>query len=36
LADLLIGVTALEFGYRIAKANVRHFKMVPGVEIVPF
>ncbi len=34
LSDLLIGVTALELGYRVATSNVRHFKMVPGLEIV--
>jgi predicted nucleic acid-binding protein len=34
LADLLIGVTALELGYRVATANVRHFQMVPGLGIV--
>jgi predicted nucleic acid-binding protein len=34
LSDLLIGVTALELGYRVATANVRHFQMVPGLEIV--
>jgi predicted nucleic acid-binding protein len=36
LSDLLIGVTALELGYRVATANVRHFKMVPGLEISSF
>jgi predicted nucleic acid-binding protein len=36
LSDLLIGVTALELGYRVATANVRHFGMVPRLEIVPF
>ncbi|HXR96929.1 MAG TPA: PIN domain-containing protein [Terriglobales bacterium] len=36
LADLLIGVTALELGYRVATGNLRHFQMVPGLEIVPF
>ena len=36
LSDLLIGVTALELGYRVATANVRHFQMVPGLVIVPF
>ena len=36
LSDLLIGVTALELGYRVATANVRHFRMVPGLEIIPF
>jgi predicted nucleic acid-binding protein len=35
IADLLIGVTALELGYRVATANVRHFQMVPGLEVVP-
>jgi predicted nucleic acid-binding protein len=34
LSDLLIGVTALELGYRVATTNLRHFKMVPGLGIV--
>jgi predicted nucleic acid-binding protein len=36
LADLLIGVTALELGYRVATGNLRHFQMVPGLEIISF
>ena len=36
LADLYIGVTALELGYRVATANLRHFQMIPGLGIVPF
>jgi predicted nucleic acid-binding protein len=36
LADLLIGVTALELGYRVATGNVRHFQMIPGLSIVQF
>jgi predicted nucleic acid-binding protein len=36
LADLLIEVTALELGYGVATGNLRHFQMVPGLEIVPF
>jgi predicted nucleic acid-binding protein len=36
LSDLLIGVTALELGYRVATANVRHFGMVPGLEVLSF
>ena len=36
LSDLLIGVTALELGYKVATANVRHFQMIPGLGIVPF
>lgn len=36
LSDLLIGVTALELGYRVATGNQRHFQMVPGLGIVSF
>jgi predicted nucleic acid-binding protein len=36
LSDLLIGVTALELGYCVATVNVRHFQMVPGLEVVHF
>jgi predicted nucleic acid-binding protein len=32
--DLLIGVTALEHGYAVATANVRHYKMIPNLEVV--
>ncbi len=31
LADLLIGVTALEFGHSVATANMRHFQMIPNL-----
>jgi len=34
ISDLLIGVTALELGYSVATANLRHFQMVPGLGIV--
>jgi predicted nucleic acid-binding protein len=34
LGDLLIGVTALEAGFSIATANVRHFGMIPGLDVV--
>ena len=34
LSDMLIGVTALELGYRIATANLRHFQMIPGLSIL--
>ena len=34
LSDLLIGVTALELGYRVATANLRHFRMVPGLDVI--
>jgi tRNA(fMet)-specific endonuclease VapC len=36
LSDLLIGVTALELGYGVATGNVRHFRMVPALEVVLF
>ena len=34
LADLLIGVTALELGYGVATSNPRHFAMIPGLNVV--
>lgn len=34
LSDLLIGVTALELGYGVATANLRHFQMIPGLSVV--
>lgn len=34
LADLLIAVTALELGYAVATANLRHFKQVPSLPVV--
>jgi predicted nucleic acid-binding protein len=36
LADLLIGVTALELGYDVATRNVRHFHMIPGLSVMRF
>jgi predicted nucleic acid-binding protein len=34
LADLLIGVSALELGYAVGTSNVRHFRHIPGLEVV--
>ena len=34
LPDLLIGVTALELGYSVGTANVRHFGQAPGLSIL--
>jgi predicted nucleic acid-binding protein len=34
LSDLLIGVTALELGYGVGTANVRHFGLVPGLSVL--
>ena len=36
LSDLLIGVTALELGYRVATGNVRHFQQIPGLSVIHF
>jgi tRNA(fMet)-specific endonuclease VapC len=33
-ADLLIGITALYYGYAIGTRNVRHFKMIPGLKVL--
>jgi len=33
-ADLLIGATALHFGYAVGTRNLRHFRMVPNLAIV--
>ena len=33
LADLLIGVTALELGYAVATGNLRHFQRISGVTV---
>ncbi len=32
--DLLVGATALEVGYSILTANVRHFRLIPGLTVV--
>jgi predicted nucleic acid-binding protein len=34
LSDLLIGITTLELGFRVATANVRHFQMIPRLGIL--
>jgi len=34
-ADLLIGITALHYGYAIGTRNVRHFEMIPGLKVIP-
>ncbi len=35
-ADLLIGGTALHFGYALVTSNVRHFRNIPGLSVIPF
>ena len=32
--DLLIGATALEVSYSVLTANVRHFRLIPGLNVV--
>lgn len=32
--DLLIGVTALHFGYGVCTRNLRHFRMIPNLNVV--
>lgn len=34
-SDLLIGTTALHYGYALGTRNVRHFKMIPGLRVLP-
>jgi predicted nucleic acid-binding protein len=33
--DLLIGATALEVGYSLVTVNVRHFRLIPHLKVVP-
>jgi predicted nucleic acid-binding protein len=33
-ADLLIGATALHFGFAVGTRNMRHFKMIPGLSVL--
>jgi len=34
-ADLLIGGTALHLGYWLLTANWRHFRKIPGLDVIP-
>jgi len=34
--DLMIGATALYFGFSLLTTNVRHFSMIPGLPVIPF
>jgi len=34
--DLMIGATALSLGYSVLTANLRHFRLIPGLEVIPF
>jgi tRNA(fMet)-specific endonuclease VapC len=35
-ADLLIGATALSIGFSVLTSNPRHFRLIPGLNVVPF
>ena len=35
-SDLLIGATALLHGYSVLTVNVRHFRLIPGLQVVLF
>jgi predicted nucleic acid-binding protein len=34
LSDVLIGTSALELGYGVGTANVRHFQLIPGLNVI--
>jgi len=34
--DLLIGATALEIGYSLLTVNARHFRLIPGLNVLQF
>jgi tRNA(fMet)-specific endonuclease VapC len=35
LADLMIGVTALEIDYSVVTKNIDHFNRIPGLHVLP-
>jgi predicted nucleic acid-binding protein len=35
-SDLLIGATALHFGFGLVTHNDRHFRMIPNLNVLPF
>lgn len=35
-ADLLIGATALSLNFSILTSNERHFRLIPGLTVIPF
>jgi len=32
--DLIIGATALHFGFDVATLNAKHFQLIPGLNVV--
>ncbi|HYM10510.1 MAG TPA: hypothetical protein VEU62_07255 [Bryobacterales bacterium] len=33
IADLLIGATALDLGFSVGTANLRHYRLIPGLSV---
>jgi len=36
MVDLMIGATAIFAGFSILTFNLRHFRMIPGLHVIPF
>jgi len=34
LSDLLIGASALELGHSVGTANIRHFQLIPSLNVI--
>jgi predicted nucleic acid-binding protein len=34
-SDLLIGATALAIGFSVMTVNLRHFRLIPGLSVIP-
>lgn len=34
--DLLIGVTAISLGFSVLTTNIRHFQLIPGLQVLQF
>lgn len=34
--DLMIGATALTLSYSVLTSNLRHFRLIPGLNVIPF
>jgi predicted nucleic acid-binding protein len=35
-SDLLIGATALSLGFSVLTANLRHFRLIPNLDVIEF
>ena len=35
-SDLLIGATALSIGFSVLTVNLRHFHLIPELNVIPF